>query len=44
MNILIEPIFIGLIQTIISIALISGVIYTGSIINIFFFRNIIIYF
>ena len=39
MNILIEPIFIGLIQTIISIALISGVIYTGSIINIFFFQK-----
>jgi len=39
MNILVEPIFIGLIQTFISGILISGLIYFGSLINSFFFKE-----
>ena len=33
MNILIEPLFIGFVQTLISGALISGVIFIGNLIN-----------
>ena len=39
MNILIEPIYIGIIQTLISFTIISGLIFCGNIISIKFFKN-----
>ena len=39
MNILIEPLYIGLIQTFISFSLISGIIFIGSLINSTFFKK-----
>ena len=39
MNILIEPIYIGIIQTLISFTIISGLVFCGNIISIKFFKN-----
>tara|TARA_B100000780_G_scaffold95022_1_gene66228 strand:+ start:2900 stop:4663 length:1764 start_codon:yes stop_codon:yes gene_type:complete len=39
MNILIEPLYIGIIQTFISFSLISGIIFIGNLINSFFFKK-----
>ena len=39
MNILIDPIYIGIIQTLISLTLISGLVYCGNIINTKFFKD-----
>ena len=39
MNILIDPIFNGLIQTLISVILISGLIFFGKTINNLFFKR-----
>tara|TARA_B110000483_G_scaffold227430_1_gene289182 strand:- start:2700 stop:4463 length:1764 start_codon:yes stop_codon:yes gene_type:complete len=39
MNILIEPLYIGLIQTFISFSLISGIIFIGNFINSTFFKK-----
>ena len=39
MNILVEPIYIGLIQTLISFTIISGLIFCGNIISTNFFKN-----
>ena len=39
MNILIEPLYIGLIQTFISFSLISGIIFIGNLINSAFFKK-----
>jgi len=39
MNILVEPIYIGLVQSILSLFLISGIIYFGKIINVILFKK-----
>ena len=39
MNILVEPLYIGLIQTLISFVLISGFIFSGQIINKIIFKD-----
>ena len=39
MNILIEPIYIGIVQTIISLILISGLIFFGRIVNTKIFKS-----
>ncbi len=39
MNLLIEPVYIGLIQTLLSLLLLSGFVYSGNKINVFFFKS-----
>ena len=39
MNILVEPLYIGLIQTLISFVFISGFIFSGQIINKIIFKD-----